>query len=177
MPSKSFAPRGTKPAAIAAPGHHAPWGTAALLGAALSFGTWNLVKVGRVPWPPTQLLADTYTVAGCLALVGPVLLRRKRAGELGVGDLIWMIAGLLIWIFDAAALARGEARSLAWATPLGQQSMGLIVLAVAVAAWRCRLGGGQWTWTNVIGWALGIFWVALAGAALVPARTLGLAAR
>lgn len=160
-----------------APLQHSPWLTATLVGSALSFGIWTLVGAGKVHWPPTQLIAAGFTVAGSLALIGPLLLGRKAAGEFGVGDLIWMVGGLLIWIFDGAAVARGEVRTLAWATPLGPQTMGLIVLAVGLAAWRCRLGGGQWTWTNVIGWVLGLFWVALATAALLPTRTSGLAIR
>ena len=55
--------------------------------------------------------------------------------------------------------------------------MGLTVLAVALAAWRCRVGGGGWAWTNVVGWALGAFWVALAATTLVPARVMSFALR
>ena len=88
-----------------------------------------------------------------------------------------MAGGLLIWIFDGAAIARGEARTLAWATPLGSQTMGLMILAIGLAAWRCRVGRSNWSWTNVMGWSLGIFWVAPAATSLLPSRTLGLAIR
>lgn len=174
MAPKRNPSRGPSPASSP---HPAPWTTAILLGSALSGGIGTLVARGRLAWPPTELLANAYTVAGCLALVGPILLRRKGAGDVGLGDLVWMAGGLLIWVFDAAALARGEARTLAWATPLGYQSMGLMILAVALAAWRCRVGGAGWTWTNVTGCTLGAFWVAMGAATLLPPRTLGLVLR
>ena len=155
----------------------APLGTAVMLGGALCAGLGTLVAHGRLDWPPTQLLGNVYTVAGCLALVGPILLRRREAGDVGLGELIWMVGGLAIWIFDGAAVARGESRSLAWATPLGYQPMGLMILAVGLAAWRCRLGRSSWAWTNVIGWALGVLWVSMAAATLLPARALGLVLR
>ena len=88
-----------------------------------------------------------------------------------------MAGGLVIWVFDIAAIVRGEARTISWATPLGYQPMGLTILAVLLAAWRCKVAGSGWTWTNVTGWALGIFWVAMAATTLVPAKALGLASR
>ncbi len=110
-------------------------------------------------------------------MVGPILLVRKEAVAVGLGELIWMVGGLLIWIFDAAAVARGETRTLLWATPLGDQTMGLKILAVALGGWRFRVGSLNWSWLNVTGWALGIFWVAMAAGTLLPPRTLGLAWR
>ena len=154
-----------------------PLGNALLLGSALCYGIGTLFARGRLEWPPTQLLASAFTVAGCLALIGPVLLHRRIAGEVGLGELLWMAGGLLVWVFDLAALARGDGRTVSFATPLGYQPMGLTILAVLIAAWRCKVGGPGWTWTNVTGWALGLFWVAMAATTLVPARTLGLALR
>jgi len=49
-----------------------------------------------------------------------------------------------------------------WATPLGDRTMGLVMLAVLLAGWRCGLASRDWSWTNVMGWALGVFWVAMA---------------
>lgn len=144
---------------------------------ALSYGCWTLVSHGRMQWPPTHLLASLYTVAGSLALVGPIFLFRKDPGMMGLGDLTWLAGGLIVWIFDGAALIRGDMRTIAWATPLTYQPMGLTILAVGLATWRGRVGGGHWTWTNVTGWVLGIFWVAMAASTLVPARALNLATR
>lgn len=167
VPAKSSAPA---PAS-------APLGTALLLGAAFCHGLGTLFARGRLTWPPDQLLASTYTVAGCLALIGPILLHRRESTEVGLGEVLWMAGGLVIWVFDLAAVARGEARNLSWATPLGYQPMGLTILAILLATWRCRVAGSNWSWTNVTGWALGVFWVAMAATTLVPARMLGLAMR
>jgi hypothetical protein len=167
--SKSSAPSGSG---------RGPFFNAVLLGAAICAGLAMLVSRGRMSWPPTQLLASLYTVAGCLALVGPIVLGRKEAGEAGLGELLWMTGGLLIWVLDAVALIRGEWRSTAWVTPLGYQAMGLTMLAMLLAGWRCGLVGWNWSWTNVTGWLLGIFWVALAVASVLPpAHSLGLAVR
>jgi hypothetical protein len=150
-----------------------------ILVAAMGYGLWLLVDRGRVSWPPTDLLAGAFTVAGCLALVGPVLLFRRAGGETrGLGELAWLTGGLMVWIFDATALMRGEARGLSWATPLSASTMGLTILAVLIAGWRTSSSGGRtWSWTNVLGWSLAILWVGLGLAALVPARALVAAAR
>src|SRR5205814_152517 len=100
MPAKPLA---AKPAALAP-----PLVNALLFGAALGCGLWILVTRGRISWPPHELLASAYALAGCLALVGPILLFRRDAAEGGLGDLIWLTGGLLVWVFDLAALARGE---------------------------------------------------------------------
>ncbi len=88
-----------------------------------------------------------------------------------------MTGGLLIWVFDAVALVRGDWRSTAWVTPLSHQTMGLTILAVLLAGWRCRVTSRNWSWTNVTGWILGLFWVGMALAAVSAARTAGIAAR
>jgi hypothetical protein len=170
------------PKRVATP--HAPTSSAsspllnvALLGAAFGYGLLVLVGHGRVSWPPRELLAGSYTLAGCLALVGPIVLTRRASAETGLGDLLWMTGGLLVWIFDLTALLRGEIRTLTWATPLGSQAMGLTILAVLLAGWRTRGGTRNWSWTNVIGWILGLFWVGLGMASLLPTRIAGLATR
>ena len=155
----------------------APLLNALLLGAALCGGIGILFARGRLSWPPTQLLASVYTVAGCLAMIGPILLHRRESSDVGLGELLWMAGGLVVWIFDLAAVARGDIRTLSWATPLGYQPMGLTMLAVLLAAWRCRVAGASWSWTNVTGWVLGLFWVAMAASTLMPGRVLGLAMR
>lgn len=85
MATKRLAFRATDSSATPA---STPWGTALLLGVALCTGLGTLVSRGRLQWPPTQLVASLYTMAGCLALIGPILLHRKGAGEVGLGELI-----------------------------------------------------------------------------------------
>lgn len=152
---------------------------AVLLGVALCYGVALLVNHGRISWPPNQLLASLYTVAGCLAVVGPIILARAGAseGEAGLGELLWMTGGLLVWVFDGVAAFRGEWRTNSWVTPLGYQSMGLTILAVLLAGWRCRLSGRNWSWTNVTGWLLGLFWIGTALASMSLGRATGLAQR
>ena len=150
---------------------------AAILGGALAYGLYLLVVRGRMSWPPTDLLANAYTVAGCLALVGPIVLFRRESPEGGVGELLWMTGGVLIWIFNLAALARGEMNSGRLATPVAAGTMGLLILAVLLASWRMRGAARSWTWTNVTGWVLGLFWVGLALATLWPDSPVRLASR
>jgi hypothetical protein len=158
-------------------GFSGPLMNAVLLGAAVCYGIAILVTRGRMSWPPSHLLASLYTVAGCLALVGPIVLARGEAGEAALGELLWMTGGLLVWVFDLFALIRGDWSTTAWATPIGTQTMGLTILAVLLAGWRCRLASRSWSWTNVTGWILGIFWVGLAIGTMIPARALGVAVR
>lgn len=176
MSSKRAGARAPSPSPAGA-GFSAPLANALLLGAAISYGLYLLVMRGRVSWPPHDLLASIYTVAGCLALVGPFVLARVDSGERGLGELLWMTGGLLIWVFDAAAALRGHWRAETWATPLGYEAMGMTILAVLIAGWRCQLGSRHWSWTNVTGWLLGAFWVGMACSTLVPVRWLGVAAR
>lgn len=174
MASKRSTP---KSAASNSSSTSAPLATASLLGVALIYGMVTLFAKGRLSWPPTQLLASAFTVAGCLALIGPILLHRRDSSEVALGELLWMAGGLVVWVFDLAALIRGDFRTISWPTPLGYQPMGLTILAVMLAAWRCRLVGSSWNWTNVTGWLLGLFWVGMAASTLVPGRVLGLAMR
>src|SRR4051812_39906134 len=50
-----------------------PLANALLVAAAVGYGMYLLHRKGTVSWPPHHLLASLYTVAGCLALVGPVV--------------------------------------------------------------------------------------------------------
>ena len=159
-----------KPPASATPSATSPILTGSLLVGAFGLGLWTLVARGRVSWPPTQLLSSLFTVAGCLALVGPILLAtRKGRGEGGLGELLWMSGGLIVWVFDLAALAKGEWRGMSWTAPLGYQTMGLTILAVLVAGWRWRSASRDWSWTNVTGWLLGLFWVGMGLSTIAPA--------
>ncbi len=150
---------------------------ALLVGGAVVYGLALLVTKGKVSWPPHQLLASTYTLAGALALIGPIILARGESGERGLGELLWMTGGLLVWVFDGVALVNGQWRTVAWATPLSYQTMGLTILAVLLAGWRCGHAGRNWSWTNVTGWVLGLFWVAMAMATFLPDRSLVAASR
>lgn len=139
-------------------------GNAVLLVVALGVGLALLIHRGRLSWPPLNLLSGLSTVAGCLALVGPVVLARtsSRDSSGSLGELVWLSGGLLVWLFDVAAVFQGQARGLNWATPIGERTMGLTILAILLAGWRCGLAGRNWSWTNVLGWTLGLFWVGLA---------------
>jgi hypothetical protein len=136
-----------------------------------------LVTRGRMSWPPHQLLASIFTVAGCLAMIGPIVMARGESADRGLGELLWMTGGLLVWVFDIVSLARGQWRTMAWATPLGAQTMGLTILAVLLAGWRCRLVGRNWSWTNVTGWILGLYWVGMAVVTFLPERALAFGTR
>jgi hypothetical protein len=101
-------------------------------------------------------------LAGCLALIGPVILVRSSEIEGSLGELGWLTAGLLVWLFDIAALVQGQWRSVHWATPLSDRTLGLTILAVMLAGWKCGLAHRNWSWTNVAGWLLSSFWVGMA---------------
>jgi hypothetical protein len=135
---------------------------AILLTAALGCGISLLISRGRLTWPPLALLSSLSTLAGCMALVGPLILARSGPSEGNLGELVWLTAGLLLWLFDIAAILQGRLRTVSWTTPLGDRTMGLVIFAVLLAGWRCGLAGRNWSWTNVTGWALGLFWVGMA---------------
>jgi hypothetical protein len=176
MASKRAAARSTSTGS--AGGVSSPLITASLIAGAVGLGIWTLVVRGRLSWPPTELMANLFTVAGCLAVVGPiVLLSRREKGEGGLGELVWMAGGVIVWVFDIAAIAKGDWRGLAWTTPLGYQAMGLTILAVFISGWRWRSGSKDWSWTNVTGWLLGLFWVGMAVWTIVPTRNLVALAR
>ncbi len=168
----------SSPGAASSPEHAVT--NAILLTAALGWGFSLLIQRGRLTWPPLALLSSLSTLAGCLALVGPLILARSGGKQGSLGELVWLTGGLLVWLFDIAAALRGSSRGLSWATPLGDRTMGLVMLAVLLAGWRCGLAGRDWSWTNVMGWALGVLWVAMAAGSwfLTPASGLsGLVSR
>ncbi|QEH33285.1 hypothetical protein OJF2_17860 [Aquisphaera giovannonii] len=148
---------------------------ALLILGALGWGVSVLVDRGRLTWPPVALLGGLSTLAGCLALVGPIILSRSGAKDGSLGELVWLTGGLLVWLFDLAGVIQGQTRSINWTTPLGDRAMGLSILAVVLAGWRCGLAARNWSWTNVTGWALGLFWVGMAAASWLLAPPTGLA--
>src|SRR5262249_16213084 len=72
----------------------------------------------------------------------------------------------------------GQWRTIQWATPLPDRTLGLIILAVLLAGWRCGLAHRNWSWTNVAGWMLCAFWVGMAACSwlLAPGPPATLAA-
>jgi hypothetical protein len=52
--------------------------------------------------------------------------------------------------------------------------MGLVVLALFAAGWRIHGPGHSWSWTNVVGWLLGMFWVGMGLATLWPGAAVAL---
>ena len=106
----------------------------------------------------------------------------------GGGEMRHVMAALVaIAVIAAAAAATGAAGSSTgggpygqahtWATPLGVTPLGLTILAVLLAGWRTHGASRSWSWTNVTGWVLGLFWVGMGLASLWPAQVPGLAAR
>jgi hypothetical protein len=150
---------------------------ALLVTAALVAGTVLLVQRRQLTWPPYALLSSLSTIAGCLALVGPIILARSGNVSGSLGELGWLTAGLLVWLFDITALLQGQWRSTLWATPLPDRSMGLFLLAVLLAGWKCGLADRNWAWTNVAGWLLCLFWVTSSALSwILPATGRGLLA-
>jgi hypothetical protein len=150
---------------------------AVLIAAALLWGASLLVQRGRLTWPPYALLSSLATLAGCLALIGPIILFRSGEMEGSLGELGWLTAGLLVWIFDVVAVVQGQWKTIHWATPLSDRTLGLTILAVLLAGWKCGLAQRNWSWTNVAGWLLSAFWVGMAVCSwlLVPSTRSGLA--
>ena len=97
---------------------------ALLVGAALLCGAALLVQKGRLTWPPYQLLSSLSTLAGCLALVGPLILIRSGEIEGSLGELLWLTGGLLVWFFDIEAVMQGRWKTMPWATPLSRPNAG-----------------------------------------------------
>jgi hypothetical protein len=135
---------------------------ALLVGAALFWGISLLVRGGRLTWPPYGLLHSLSTLAGCLALVGPLILIRNGEISGSLGELVWLTAGLLVWVSDIEGILGGQWRSMHWANPLHDRAMGLTMLAVLLAGWKCGLANWKWSWTNLTGWLLGTFWIGIA---------------
>lgn len=154
MPAKSSSSRSVTTGSSAQP----LW-NAAIMAAAIVAAFWLLVARNRLSWPPKELLAGATTLAGCLALAGPLVELRRGDQERGVGDLAWLASGFLLWVFDLQTAFRGAARGWNWTNPLGTQSMGLTMLAIVLAGRFHTRGGPQWTWTNILGWSLAVFWI------------------
>lgn len=147
---------------------HSAVGNAVIVAVAVGMGLWALVQRRELSWPPSGLIANLTTLTGYLALAGPIVLSRQDRGRTGVGDLVWMTTGVLFWLYNGAAVIRGTFDPGRLADPVGAVGLALSVLAVMIAAWRLHGNGRIWTWTNVTGWILGVFWVGVGLATLLP---------
>ena len=156
----------------ATPQASSPLLSAALVLVAMGYGLMLLVDRREVSWPPRELLASLATLAGCLAMVGPLLLWRRGSSEGTVGELMWIVGGLMLWGFDLSALAQGKSRGLDWAAPIGPEVLGPVVLAVMVGGWRIGRSAWSWTWTSVTGWLLGLIWIGIWILAMLPERSI-----
>lgn len=172
MPTKRAASKGASPA-VSASSHQAssPLLSATLVLLAIGYGLMLLIDRREVSWPPRELLASLSTLAGCLAMVGPVLLWRVGSSEGTVGELTWIVGGLLLWTFNLSALASGQTRGLDWAAPVGPEVLGPVGFAVMVGGWRTGRMAWSWTWTSVTGWILGLIWIGMAILALLPQQS------
>ena len=121
--------------------------------------------------PPNQLFASLGTVAGCLAMIGPICsiaaTHPTRDSASWVSDGGWPCRTDL----RPRRLGPGELHSMYWATPLSYQPMGLTILAALISACCCTVRAGR---DERDGLDLGLFWVAMAASTLLPARMLGL---
>jgi hypothetical protein len=153
MPSKRASNATTLPEA------GSPAWNAALIAGAVLAALWFSVAAGRVSWPPREILAGIQTLAGCLAVVGPLVLLRRSKGESGLGELAWLTGGLLVWLIAGVGVLSGQWNWRSWATPLPPPTMAIVILAVLLAGWRVLGVGRTWVWTNLTGWMLAAFWI------------------
>lgn len=171
MPTKRAPSRAqAAPSASATQSSASPMLNAALVVAAFGYGLALLVDRRELSWPPRELLASLATLAGCLAMVGPLLLWRRGAAEGTLGELIWMVGGLILWAFDLSALALGRTRGLDWAAPVGPEVLGPVMIALMIGGWRTGRVAWSWTWTSVTGWLLGLIWIGMGILAMLPDR-------
>lgn len=173
MPSKRAASRNTASTAsvASAPGASSPLLNATLVLLAIGYGLMLLVERHELSWPPRELLASLSTLAGCLAMVGPFLLWRRGSEEGTVGEMTWIVGGLLLWAFDLSALVQGNLRELDWAAPIGPEILGPVILSVMIGGWLTGRLAWSWTWTSVTGWLLGLIWIGIWILSMLPQRT------
>lgn len=171
MPAKrTNAKAGGAPATASPP----PLVNALLLAGSIGYAVHLLVQAGAMHWPPTELVQAGGTVAGCLALVGPLILwRGGSSGEASLGDLVWLNCGLLVWVCNLMAMSRGELPGKSWVTPVEPGLMGAFTIACVVASWKGARARWVWSWTSVVGGLLCTFWVVGGLASLMPGDWLG----
>lgn len=157
MPSKRSA---SKPGPSGPSGAPSPLLSAALVCLGVGHGLYLLVDRGAIGWPPSQLMGPASTLAGSVAMVGPIVLWKKVGGsDASVGDLVWMAGGLFLWLLDLSAIAEGRSGRMDWAVPAEPRVLGCFAVAVMVAGWTSGHARWAWTWSGITGSILGGIWV------------------
>lgn len=121
------------------------------------------VRQGWINWPPSNLAAILTAFAGWLALAGPLVLFRheEQTGSMGTGDRVWIITGIIIWLRFLISVSSGRVPGFdSISTIVKPSDMALISVACLLAGVLSRPKRVYWTWTNLVGWALGLCWVA-----------------
>ena len=142
-------------------GESSPWLVLVAILAGVGLAIWTLVRREAVSWPPRELASGGFVLSCGLALVGPIVLGARPREVEGGGERLWLSGGLFLWAHDLAALIRGDWRLEAWITPIPPATLGMFAVAVLAASLKSRRGR-PWEWTNVVGWTLGLCWIALA---------------
>ncbi len=138
----------------------APLWNAVLVVGAIALAGYVLVVRGALSWPPHELTGSIGIVAGCLTLIGPLVLWGRR-GEAGasLGDHAWMTCGVAAWLFALARWSIGGAPSLDWTAPVAPWVIGGVAASTACSGWRIAGLRPAWTWTGVLGASLAVYWV------------------
>jgi hypothetical protein len=121
------------------------------------------VRQGWVNWPPSNLSAILSALAGWVAIVGPLVLFRheEQTGAMGLGDRVWITTGIVIWLRFLQGVATGRIPGFDSITSLVKPSdMAIITLACLIGGMISRPKRVYWTWTNLVGWGLGLCWLA-----------------
>lgn len=169
-PKRSSTKAGAAHAGTATP----PLVNALLLAGSLAYAIHLLVQAGAMRWPPTELFQAASTVAGCLALVGPLILWRSGIGaQPSLGDLVWLNCGLVVWVCNLISISRGEMPGKSWVAPIEPSLMGSLAIGCALASWKGAGARWVWSWTSVVGSLLGLFWMLGAVASLIPGDWIG----
>jgi hypothetical protein len=130
------------------------------------------VSRGWISWPPSHLSAILAAFAGWIALTGPFVLFRyeEQSGGMGLGDRVWITCGLFLWMRHGLDLAVGRIPSFeSLATAVSSRDMAILAMACLVGGILSRPKQTHWTWTNLMGWALTISWIA---SAALPTGTM-----
>lgn len=129
------------------------------------------IRQGWIQWPPANLGSILASLAGWIALAGPLILFRheEQTGGMGIGDRVWVTTGFLLWLKIAIQLFTGRFPSIeAVATIVGPTDMALISMACLAGGLIGRPKSSHWTWTNLVGWGLSLCWLS---AVFLPADT------
>ena len=154
-----------------------PLANAGLVAGALAYGLWALVDRGRISWPPRELLTAGTTFAGCLAIIGPIVVGRRETSQAGLGDILWLAGGLLIWVFDLASLAARPVSRRFLDQPARLDHDGSRRPRRRPRRDPARVAVKSWSWTNVVGILLALFWIGSALAGFQPLLGNGFGSR